>query len=142
MFRLIRVLPTLFIPGAIYTGLKLIAFYKGPSDLLSSTFLNLPLPSKNICILRVSDAIIILGLFMLYFEIIKSTDVRNLQIVEHIFSFFLVVAFLLELLLAPFAPDATLVILLVMACLDLIAGITVTITATRKDISVSGFGRI
>ncbi|MDQ7064388.1 MAG: hypothetical protein Q9P90_09070 [candidate division KSB1 bacterium] len=142
MFRLIRVLPTLFLPGLIYTGIKAYAFYNGPMDLLSKPLFHLPLPDNKTCILNVSDGIIILGLFMLYFEIIKSTDVRNIQIIEHIFSFLLVLIFFLEFLLAPFAADSTLVILLMMAILDLIAGITVTITATRKDISISGFGRI
>lgn len=55
---------------------------------------------------------------------------------EHILSFLVFLAFLLEFIFVPFVSDSTFLILGSMAGLDLVTGFTISISAARRDLSV------
>jgi len=94
------------------------------------------LPSHKIWYLQVRDVVIFLGLFILYIELLKATKASDTTIYEHILSLFVFLAYLLIFLYAPAGADSTFVILGLMSFIDVVAGLTITITAARKDLTV------
>jgi hypothetical protein len=106
---------------------------KGAMELKLHTFL---LPSTASWQIKVSDVIILIGLFVLYIELFKATKASDTTIYEHILSLFVFLAYLLIFLYAPMVANSTFVILGAMSFIDVVAGITITITAARRDFSV------
>ena len=94
------------------------------------------LPSEKIWNLQVRDLVIFFGLFILYIELFKATKATDTTIYEHILSLFVFLAYLLIFLYAPVGADSTFVVLGLMSFIDVVAGLTITITAARKDLSV------
>lgn len=94
------------------------------------------LPSEKVWILQVRDVVIMLGLLTLYIELFKATKASDTTIYEHILSLFVFLAYLMIFLYAPVGADSTFVILGAMSFIDVVAGITITITAARKDLSL------
>lgn len=111
-------------------------YYPGQDGLMNKNIYGFNLPSNEVWSLKVSDTIILLGLFILYIELFKSTKPSNTTIYEHILSLFVFIAYLLMFLYAPMVADSTFVILGAMSFVDVVAGITITITAARRDFSV------
>lgn len=103
---------------------------------LEATIYKFRLPSNAEWAFKLSDLIILTGLFVLYIELFKSTRASNIAITEHILSIFVFIAYLLIFLYAPVVADSTFVILGAMSFIDVIAGLTITVTAARKDLSV------
>ncbi|MBF0127274.1 MAG: hypothetical protein HQM02_08700 [Magnetococcales bacterium] len=85
----------------------------------------------------VGDILILLGVIALYIEIFKATRSGTESIVDHLLSMVVFVLFLVEFLI--FAPAGTMLFLTftVMSLLDVVAGFTVTISTSRRDIGKS-----
>lgn len=76
------------------------------------------------------------SLIVLFIELLKSTNSRNLAIVNHSLSMLLFVGCLVEfLLLRGFATSAFFLITL-MVLLDVLAGFIVTIVSARRDVEL------
>lgn len=86
--------------------------------------------------LNVSEALIIISLFLLFFEIYKSTRASDITILEHIFSLLIFLAFLMEFILWDKLTCSSFLIVGLMSLLDVISGFTISITAARRDIGV------
>lgn len=139
MRRFFSYIPSLFFLWLIYNGLAGYQYYVDPkTDLLHPTIGNFLLPSGARWGPSVADLLVILGIIFLYWELFKSTDISNAQIIEHLLSFILVVIFLGEFVLSPLGADSAFVALMVLACLDLVGGFTITITAARRDFHIGG----
>jgi hypothetical protein len=82
------------------------------------------------------DLMVMLGLVLLFFEIIKSTRTGRSSIVEHILSVALLVLFLIEFLLVGPAASSVFFILMLMSLIDVIAGFTVSITSASRDVNM------
>lgn len=78
----------------------------------------------------------ILGLVLLYVEMVKATRTGASSIADHLLSTLLFVICLLELVSLPAFATGTFLLLTLMTLFDLVAGFTVTITAARRDIAV------
>jgi len=83
------------------------------------------------------DLILLLGLVLLFFELLKSTSSQRLAIVNHALSMVLFVICLVEFLLLPGFATSTFFLILTMVLLDVLAGFIVTIVAARKDFDVN-----
>jgi len=94
------------------------------------------LPSLDQFNLSVNDFVIILSLFILYFEVFKSTKSTDSIIFEHILSIFIFLVCLLEFIFIPMFSTSTFFILTLMALFDACAGITITISVARRDFKV------
>ena len=86
--------------------------------------------------MKLSDVMIVLGLFMLFFEILKATRVGRLSIVDHLLSTLVLILFLVEFLLVSAAATSTFFILMLMALIDVMAGFSVTIRSATRDVSL------
>ncbi len=109
---------------------------KQPEKALQIELFNIPLPSQSKWALKISDVVIIMGLFILFIEVVKSTSIENAAILEHVLSTFVAISYLILFLMAPMAANSTFFILSVMSFVDVVAGITISITQARRDFHV------
>ncbi len=87
------------------------------------------------------DALIVLSIAVLFMEILKSTSTGTATIMNHAASMLLFIGCLMAFLLHPNFATSVFFIITVMALLDVLAGVVVTIVSARRDFAVGeGFG--
>lgn len=95
------------------------------------------LPSGAGLFLTAGDILVLLGLVVFFFEIIKAARLGPGSIVDHMLSTIaFVIALIVFLLVEPFGTSSFLM-LTVMAFIDVVAGFTVSIFSARRDYSVN-----
>lgn len=94
------------------------------------------LPSGARLALSFGDALVLLGLVLLYFEIYKATRPGTGAILDHVLSLALFVVCLLELLLIERAAHVSFVLITGMCLVDTVAGFTVSITNAQRDVGL------
>lgn len=82
--------------------------------------------------------ILVLGIFLLYWEILKSTQTSNLVTFDHALSTIVFIAYFGLWLTQPWAGNSLFLTLTLMALLDVIAGFTITISVANRDINLGG----
>lgn len=87
------------------------------------------------------DLLIILSIAFLFVEILKSTSTGTATIMNHAVSMFLFIVCLVEFMMGAGFATSVFFIITVMALLDVLAGVVVTIVSARRDFAVGeGFG--
>ncbi|ESQ80156.1 hypothetical protein [Asticcacaulis sp. YBE204] len=130
--------PMLLIPVAVYNLVALFnMFGNDPNSAyngLTHILFQIPMPSDGTkWIVNMGDVIVLTGLIMLFFEMLKSTRSDSVAIVNHSLSMILFILCLVEfLLLRPFGTSVFF-LLTTMTLLDVLAGFIVTIVTARKD---------
>jgi len=104
----------------------------GHSD-LSVNFLSTPVPSGAIINISRGDALVIVGLLLLYVEILKSTRTSAASIVDHTLSMGVFIVCLVQFIVVKSAATSHYFMIMMMTLLDVIAGYTVTIKGARRD---------
>ena len=89
---------------------------------------------------NLGDVMLLVGLIVLFIELLKSTTSRRTAIVNHALSMLLFVACLVEFRLAPAFATSTFFLLTVMVLLDVLAGFIVTIVSARRDVDFGSDG--
>jgi len=87
---------------------------------------------------HLGDLLVTAGLFLLYFEILKSTRTSAASILDHALSLALLILCLIAFLIVPMAGTPTFFLITIMCLVDVVAGFTVTITAARHDMTFGG----
>ena len=98
------------------------------------------LPSGSIWKPTWGDFMILMGVLTLYVELFKSTRTSEVTIFDHLFSTFVLIAYLTAWLIYDWGGNSVFLILAGMTILDVIAGFTITISAARRDLSLGGKG--
>ncbi|MFT5465265.1 MAG: hypothetical protein ACI8UO_000353 [Verrucomicrobiales bacterium] len=96
---------------------------------------SIPLP-KTSCPISWNDLILIFSVVILYIELFKSTRTHVGSVIEHVFSLFVFLVFLLEFILVEQCGTATFFILMLLSLVDIIAGFTITISTARRDLAM------
>ncbi len=96
---------------------------------------SLPLPSDVTWEADLGDILVIFGVLLLYLELFKATRTSVGAIIEHVFSLFVFLAFLIEFIVFAPAANSTCVILMLLALLDVVGGFTITISTARRDMN-------
>lgn len=125
-------LPLLSIPLLAY-----VVFAGAGADFSAARF-PITLPSAGVWQLTLGDILLVAGLFLLFFEILKATRTGGSSIVDHAFSMIVFVVCLILFLIWDRAATSTFFLLMLMAMIDVIAGFSVTLNAARRDYSVGG----
>ena len=125
--------PLLLIAVAAYNALA----FAAPAR-LAAPVLALTLPSGARLELSGGDAVVILGLALLFVEVLKATRTGNASILDHSLSVLLTLVVIVELLLVPAVGHSSFLLLLLLCLLDVVAGFTVTISAARRDVGIGG----
>jgi hypothetical protein len=87
-------------------------------------------------LLTVSETFAMIGIILLYFEILKATRTGRDTIIDHMLSTAVFIICIIEFLAVPSAGTAAFLILTLLSLMDLVAGFTITITGARRDMSL------
>ena len=131
VFGYLKATPLLIFVLAAY----FIVTLAGPGA-LDKTVLSATLPSGANGVVRTADLIIAFGLFVLFFELIKATRSTVAAIVDQLFSMLLFAATVVLFLLVRPAGTSTFLLIVVMSLVDVLAGFVITVSSSRRDISI------
>ena len=126
-------------PATITHGAEILSEKASPlTAVLGQKFFAVPMIGGEIeWVLTKGDALLLLSIAVLFMEILKSTSTGTATIMNHAFSMIVfIVCLMLFLLHANFATSVFF-ILTIMALLDVLAGVVVTIVSARRDFGVS-----
>ena len=87
-------------------------------------------------VLTKGDALLLLSIGVLFMEILKSTSTGTATIMNHALSMIVFIVCLMLFLLHPNFATSVFFILTIMALLDVLAGVVVTIVSARRDFGV------
>ena len=109
---------------------------------LGGKFFSVPMIAGDVVwVMTKGDALLLLSIAVLFMEILKSTSTGTATIMNHAFSMILFIICLMLFLLHPNFATSVFFIITVMALLDVLAGVVVTIVSARRDFGVGeGFG--
>lgn len=85
-----------------------------------------------------SDLFVIVGLFFLFVEIVKSTRTDAISLINHGIAALAFFLFLIEFLVVRGFTNSTFFILMLMQLIDVIAGYTITVVGAKRDFGSSG----
>ena len=127
--------PLLAVPLLAYN----IVMLSGDAIATNPDLIRIPLMANDEAMfLKLGDILVMLGVIFLYFEILKATRASQSTIIDHALSLVVFIVFLVEYIVVAGAGTATFMILALMSLLDVIAGFTITISTSRRDISFGG----
>jgi hypothetical protein len=129
--------PLLIIPFVLY---NMIAFLLSLE--FSTTLFNVPLLSGRSMPVGTGDMLVLLGVLLLYVEILKATRLSSKAIMDHVLSMVLFLAMTIEFISVPRAATSTFLILVALAFVDVIGGFTITIRTAQRDISLEQPDRV
>ncbi len=128
--KFFRAIPLFIIIWVIY---HLVIIW-GSSTILSNELLKIPLVSGTIWTVTVSDLLLVAGLIVLYLEILQATLAGISSVLNHTFSTLVCIVFIVEFIIISSSSNSTFFLLGLMSLIDVLAGFTITITASRRDI--------
>lgn len=117
--------------------LAYVAFAAGGADFTLPRFSPV-MPSGGTWQITLGDGLLALALFVLFFEILKSTRTGGNSVVDHALSMIVFVVCLILFLVWPPAATSLFFLITLTTLIDVIAGFSVTIRAARRDYSVGG----
>ncbi len=130
-------------PAPVMSGTQELTSIGSPMmGILSQKFFSVPMIAGNVeWVMTKGDALLLLSIAVLFMEILKSTSTGTATIMNHAFSMLLFILCLMLFLLHANFATSVFFIITVMALLDVLAGVVVTIVSARRDFGVSeGFG--
>ncbi|MGE0046151.1 MAG: hypothetical protein AB7J28_07135 [Hyphomonadaceae bacterium] len=80
------------------------------------------------------DLLVLVALLLLFVELLKSTSTGTAAIFNHALSMLVFIICLVEFLLHPAFATSVFFMILIMALLDVLAGVVVTIVSARRDV--------
>ena len=101
-------------------------------------WLRVPMASGAEWIVTFGDVLILLALLLLFIELLKSTSTGTAAIFNHALSMLVFIICLVEFLLHPAFATSVFFVIMIMALLDVLAGVVVTIISARRDVEFAG----
>lgn len=130
--------PLMAVPLIAY-NLVVLGFVGGGSpDPWEAEVLTMAMVSGETWRMNLGDLMIALGLFLLFFEIVKATRVGADTIIDHLLSTLVFIAYLVEFLLVRSAANSVFFLLMAITFVDVVAGFTVSIRSASRDVNVGG----
>ena len=130
------IVPNLLIPFLIYL---IVAIFNSGGGAFDTELLPVPLISGAKFALSWGDLIIVLGIFSLSMEIIKSTRFKNIAFIDHALSIGLFIVCLIMFMSVKFAGTSTFFILMLMTLVDVVTSVIIGIAVARRDFGGGGF---
>jgi hypothetical protein len=123
------------IPLLAFVIAAYVAFAAGGADFTLTRF-TVPMPSGAVWNISLGDMMLAFSLFVLFFEVLKSTRTGGNSVVDHALSMMVFVACLILFLIWPPAGTSLFFLIMLTTLVDVIAGFSVTIRSARRDYSV------
>ncbi len=131
----LRSLPSIILAFILY---NVVVFTSGGTDVLNSALFELNMLSGGLWRFTVGDLVVLLTLFLLFAEIVKSTYTSTSSLVDHGLSMIVFIACIVEFLLVPQAATSTFFLIMVATAIDVVAGFTIGIRVARRDLAIGG----
>ncbi len=125
-------LPFLLIVIIAYHLVVMVAHTSLATPVLAAT-----LPSGAAWSLSAGDLLVLAGIILLSFEIVKAGRGGRRAGLDHAFSMILFVVALLEFLLVAACGTTVFLMLTALTLIDVISGFAVSLSAARRDIAIS-----
>jgi hypothetical protein len=125
--------PLLVFPFLVYNIVVFILFGANPAN-WNFLMVGIPMPSGMTWGITAGDFLAVVGILLLFIEVLKSTRIARASIVDHMLSMGLFILFLIEFLLVGAAASSVFFLLMVMSLIDVVAGFTVSITSASRDV--------
>lgn len=122
--------PLLLIPFVLYNMIAFLLNLQFNEQLFSIRLL-----SDVSMTVTIGDMLVLLGILLLYIEVLKATRISSKAIVDHVLSLVLFVAMLVEFIIVKKAASATFLILTALSFVDVIGGFTITIRTAQRDVA-------
>jgi hypothetical protein len=84
------------------------------------------------------DVLLLIGIVVLFIEIVKATYTGTASMIDHGLSMVVFIAFLVEFLMVSRAASSVFFLLMMTALIDVIAGFTIGIRVAKRDIGFGG----
>ncbi|WP_064696641.1 hypothetical protein [Rhizobium aegyptiacum] len=133
---MIAAMPLMIIPFILYNLAMLGLMGGGGIAALQHNIIVLSMLSGATWSMALGDLFIVVALVVLFFEILKATRTGSGNLVNHILSMLIFIAFLVEFLLVQGAATQVFFILLTIALIDVIGGFAVSIRSAGRDVSI------
>jgi hypothetical protein len=133
----IRAIPLLVFAFVLY-NLIVLVMGADPVAALNSPIFTVNLLSGGQWTFTWGDFILLVTLFLLFIEIVKSTFTTTSTLIDHALSMVVFIAILVEFLMVPQAATSVFFLILVASLIDVIAGYTIGIRVARRDLSIGG----
>jgi hypothetical protein len=124
--------PLLLIPFAIY---NIVAFLL-PGVAWSDVLTRVHMISGADWTMSAGDMLVVLGILMLFGEVMKSTRLGTRTVLDHALSLILFLGMLVEFLLVKQTATGTFFLLLVLGFIDVLGGFAVTLRTAQRDMTV------
>lgn len=111
-----------------------VVFFTGPE--LTTQLFSLDMVSGAVWTFTVSDLFLVVGLVLLFIEIVRATGTSQSSIINHGLSMMVFILCLVAFITVPEAATSTFFFITSLALLDVVAGFSVTITTARRDFAV------
>ena len=123
----------------ILISYNILAFWEtgSQSTALSYNLFTIKLISGASVKLTVESFLIIAGLHVLYFNILKSTRSTVDTMISQSLSVTVFIVFVIQFIIVKRAGTAHFLILTLMSMLDVIGGFTVAVSTARRDVSIT-----
>ena len=128
--------PLMIVPFIVFNVVAIGLIGDGSADPWSSVVVAVPMVSGARWEMNLGDLMITLGLFLLFFEIMKATRIGASSVIDHLLSTFVLIAYLVEFLLVESAAHAVFFLLMMIALVDVIAGFSISIRAAARDVTI------
>ena len=107
------------------------------SKVLETPILNkLRLLSGGEWTFTIGDLILLVTLFLLFIEIVKSTFTTTSTLIDHALSMVVFIAMLVEFLMVKQAATSVFFLIMMASLIDVIAGYTIGIRVARRDLNI------
>ena len=130
-------IPLTLVPLLVYNVIAFDFFGAGTGDPWQAPIFTIDMVSDARFTMVLGDLMIVAALFLLFVEMLKATRTGIASLMDHILSMLVFVAYLVEFLIVPQAAASVFFILMAISLIDVIAGFSITITAARRDVSLS-----
>ncbi|MCW5713387.1 MAG: hypothetical protein KIT43_02555 [Bauldia sp.] len=97
--------------------------------------LKLPLFSGQDWPLRVGDLMVIVGLLALMGEVFRATSMAKSAVTNHLLSIIVLIVYVIEFVVVGDAANSTFFILTIVALIDVLTGVVVTLRLATRDIA-------
>ena len=148
----LRVLPLLIIPFVLYNIIVLFSGGTAGADgtplaasaaadaVLRKVLFTLPMVGGAKWHFSMGDLLILVTMFVLFFELIKSTYTASASLLDHGLSMLVFIACLVEFLLVHQAATSVFFFIMIATLIDVVAGFMIGIRTARRDLNIGGHG--
>ena len=130
---MIAAIPLTLIPLILFNILALAV----GADVWSGTVFGVPMLSGAHWTLSVGDLMLVVGIVVLFAELMKSARSSANTILNHILSTVVLILYIIEFIVAGIAANSVFFILTVIALFDVVAGFSISIRTATRDIALS-----